>query len=127
MLAPGGELWLDGGHNQAGGEVLAQQAATWHDRPLHLVFGMLNTHDARGFLKALTRHAADVGTVAIPGEANSLSAEDAAAAARAAGLAAESYASVAAAVAAAAAKPGPSRILICGSLYLAGTVLAENG
>jgi dihydrofolate synthase/folylpolyglutamate synthase len=127
MLAPGGELWLDGGHNQAGGEVLAQQAATWHDRPLHLVFGMLNTHDARGFLKALTRHAADVGTVAIPGEANSLSAEDAAAAARAAGLAAESYASVAAAVAAAAAKPGPNRILICGSLYLAGTVLAENG
>jgi len=127
MLPPGGELWLDGGHNQAGGEALAQQAATWHDRPLRLVFGMLNTHDARGFLKALTRHAADVGTVAIPGEANSLSAEDAAAAARAAGLAAESYASVAAAVAAAAAKPGPSRILICGSLYLAGTVLAENG
>jgi dihydrofolate synthase/folylpolyglutamate synthase len=88
---------------------------------------MLNTHDARGFLKALTRHAADVGTVAIPGEANSLSAEDAAAAARAAGLPAESHANVAAAVTAAAAKPGPSRILICGSLYLAGTVLAENG
>ena len=127
MLPSGGELWLDGGHNQAGGEVLAQQAATWGDRPLHLVFGFLNTHDARGFLKALASHAADVGTVAIPGEANSLSAEDAAAAARAAGIPAESYANVAAAVSAAAAKPGPSRILICGSLYLAGTVLAENG
>jgi dihydrofolate synthase/folylpolyglutamate synthase len=127
MLPPGGELWLDGGHNQAGGEVLAQQAATWRDRPLRLVFGMLHTHDARGFLKALARYVADVGTVAIPGEANSLSAEDAAAAARAAGLAAESYPNVGVAVGAAAAKPGPSRILICGSLYLAGTVLAENG
>jgi len=127
MLGAGSELWLDGGHNQAGGEVLAQHAQSWHDRPLHLIFGMLNTHDARGFLKALASHAADVGTVAIPGEANSLSAEDAAAAARAAGLAAQSYASVAAAVAAAAGNPGLSRILICGSLYLAGTVLAENG
>ena len=127
LLAQGSELWLDGGHNQAGGEVLAQQAQTWRDRPLHLVFGMLNTHDARGFLKALASYAADVGTVAIPGEAKSLGAEEAAMAARAAGLAAESYASVGDAVRAAAAKPGPSRILICGSLYLAGTVLAENG
>jgi dihydrofolate synthase/folylpolyglutamate synthase len=127
LLAQGSELWLDGGHNQAGGEVMAQQAATWRDRPLHLVFGMLNTHDARGFLKALATHAADVGTVAIPGEVNSLSAEEAVEAARAAGLPAESYASVGDAIRAAAAKPGPSRILICGSLYLAGTVLAENG
>ncbi len=125
-LPPGTELWLDGGHNQAGGEVLAQHAKTWRDRPLHLVFGMLTTHDARGFLQALARDAVDVGTVAIPGEANSRTAEDTAAAARAAGLSAQSYSSVADAVAAAAARPGPSRILICGSLYLAGTVLAEN-
>jgi len=127
MLPPGIELWLDGGHNQAGGEVLAQHAATWRDRPLHLVFGMLTTHDAREFLKPLVRHAADIGTVAIPGEANSRTAEDAAAAARSVGLVAETYPSVSAAVASAVAKPSPSRILICGSLYLAGTVLAENG
>jgi dihydrofolate synthase/folylpolyglutamate synthase len=127
MLPPNIELWLDGGHNQAGGEVLAHHAATWRDRPLHLVFGMLTTHDARDFLRPLAREAADIGTVAIPGEANSRTAEDSAAAARGAGLPAETYPSVAAAVAAAAAKPGPSRILICGSLYLAGTVLAENG
>ena len=127
MLPAGIELWLDGGHNQAGGEVLAQHAATWRDRPLHLVFGMLTTHDAREFLMPLARHAADIGTVAIPGEANSRTAEDSAAAARSAGLAAETYPSVAAAVAAAVAKPSPSRILICGSLYLAGTVLAKNG
>ncbi|HKX08143.1 MAG TPA: folylpolyglutamate synthase/dihydrofolate synthase family protein, partial [Stellaceae bacterium] len=70
-LPPDVELWLDGGHNQAGGEVLAQHAATWRDRPLHLVFGMLTTHDARDFLRPLAREAADIGTVAIPGEANS--------------------------------------------------------
>jgi len=127
ILPPDSELWLDGGHNQAGGEVLAQHARTWRDRPLHLVFGMLSTHDAREFLQAFAEDAADVGTVAVPGEANSRSAEDSATAARAAGLAAESYPSVAAAVLAASRKPGPSRILICGSLYLAGTVLAENG
>ncbi|HKX08091.1 MAG TPA: bifunctional folylpolyglutamate synthase/dihydrofolate synthase, partial [Stellaceae bacterium] len=126
-LPPEVELWLDGGHNQAGGEVLAQHAATWRDRPLHLVFGMLTTHDARDFLRPLAREAADIGTVAIPGEANSRTAEDSAEAARAVGLVAEAYPSVAAAVASAAAKPTPSRILICGSLYLAGTVLAENG
>ena len=126
-LPPDVELWLDGGHNQAGGEVLAQHAATWRDRPLHLVFGMLTTHDAREFLRPLAREAADIGTVAIPGEANSRTAEDSAEAARAVGLVAEAYPSVATAVAAAAAKPTPSRILICGSLYLAGTVLAGNG
>ena len=127
MLPPDVELWLDGGHNQAGGEVLAQHAATWRDRPLHLIFGMLTTHDAREFLRPLAREAADIGTVAIPGEVNSRTAEDSAEAARAAGLVAEAYPSVATAVATAAAKPTPSRILICGSLYLAGTVLAENG
>jgi dihydrofolate synthase/folylpolyglutamate synthase len=88
---------------------------------------MLTTHDAREFLAPLAHHAADIGTVAIPGEANSRTAEDSAAAARAVGLAAETYPSVADAVRAAVAKPSPSRVLICGSLYLAGTVLAENG
>lgn len=127
LLPRGGELWLDGGHNQAGGEVLAMQAAAWRDRPLHLVFGMLNTHDAEGFLRALAPHAQSLGAVAIPNEANSRSAEDSAAAGRAVGLAAKVYDSVRAAIAAAASQPSPSRVLICGSLYLAGHVLSENG
>ena len=126
LLPAGSELWLDGGHNRAGGEVLGAHAATWRDRPLHLVFGMLNTHDAGGFLAPLAAHAGSVAAVAIPGEANSLSAEESAAAARAAGLDAAAYPDIAAAVAAAAARPGPARILICGSLYLAGQVLREN-
>ncbi len=127
LLPKGSELWLDGGHNQAGGEVLAMQARDWRDRPLHLVFGMLNTHDAEGFLRALAPHAKTLGAVAIPNEANSRSAEDSASAGRAVGLDAKVYDSVHTAIAAAVAQPGPSRVLICGSLYLAGHVLSENG
>jgi len=127
MLPRSSELWLDGGHNRGGGEAIAAHAATWGERPLDLVFGMLNTHDAKGFLAPFARLARSLGAVAIPGEANSLSAEDSAAAARAVGLEASAFPEVAAAVAAAGARPGPGRILICGSLYLAGTVLRENG
>ncbi|MGB8275150.1 MAG: folylpolyglutamate synthase/dihydrofolate synthase family protein, partial [Alphaproteobacteria bacterium] len=47
------EVWLDGGHNPGAGEVLAENARTWSDRPLHLVFGMLNTKDGVGFLRPL--------------------------------------------------------------------------
>ena len=121
------ELWLDGGHNEAGGAALAAMARLWGERPLHLVFGMLNTHDAEAFLRHLAPHAASLGTVAIPGEANSRGAEDSAAAGRAVGIAALPYLSLAMAVEAAASHAPPGRILICGSLYLAGRVLAENG
>jgi len=126
LLPPGSELWLDGGHNRGGGEAIAAHAASWRDLPLDLVFGMLSTHDAKAFLAPFAAQARSLGAVAIPGEANSLRAEDSAAAARAAGLEAKAYPEVAAAVAAAA-RPGPSRILICGSLYLAGRVLRDNG
>jgi dihydrofolate synthase / folylpolyglutamate synthase len=125
---PGGwELWLDGGHNAAGGEALSAVARAWQDRPLQLVFGMLNTHDARGFLRPLAPYAAALGGVAIPGEASTLSADEAAAAAHAVGIKAEPRAGVAEAIAMAAASAPNGRILICGSLYLAGRVLTENG
>ncbi|HKT19140.1 MAG TPA: folylpolyglutamate synthase/dihydrofolate synthase family protein [Stellaceae bacterium] len=125
LLPQGTELWLDGAHNAAGGAALGAMAGTWRDKPLRLVFGMLKTHDARGFLRSLAPYAAGLEAVAIPGEANSMSAGEAAAAARAEGIAAREHASIRAAVEAAA-RPG-SRVLICGSLYLAGRVLAENG
>jgi len=120
------ELWLDGGHNDAGGAALAEQAKLWSERPLHLVFGMLKTHDAEAFLRHLAPHAASLGTIGIPGEANSRGAEDTAEAGRAAGLPAVPYPSIAMAVEAVARREPPGRILICGSLYLAGRVLAEN-
>ncbi|MEX0921597.1 MAG: Mur ligase family protein [Rhodovibrionaceae bacterium] len=127
LLPEGWELWLDGGHNAAAGEALAGLLDGWSDRPLALIYGMLNTKSAQGFLKPLARQARDLAAVAIPGEPASLSAAEAAAAARDSGFAAEAAESVAAALAALAAKGGPPRrVLICGSLYLAGRVLAEN-
>ncbi len=127
-LPDGWELWLDGGHNAAAGEALAAALAEWGDRPLHLVYGMLNTKAAEGFLRPLAPHAADLRGVAIPGEPATLSAEEATVHARACGIAAEPADSVAEALAAIRAAGGPpARILICGSLYLAGHVLRENG
>lgn len=127
-LPAGWELWLDGGHNAAAGEALAASFADWADRPLRLVYGMLNTKAAEGFLRPLAPHVADLKGVAIPGEPATLSAEEAAGHARACGIAAEPAESVEAAVRAIVTAGGPpSRLLICGSLYLAGHVLRQNG
>jgi dihydrofolate synthase/folylpolyglutamate synthase len=121
------ELWLDGGHNPGAGAVLAEVAAGWRDRPLYLVVGMLNTKDAAGFLAPLAGRAAALRAVAIPGEVNALPAETIAAAAAAIELPAETAISVAAAVRDVTGQAGSGRILICGSLHLAGTVLADHG
>jgi dihydrofolate synthase/folylpolyglutamate synthase len=121
------ELWLDGGHNPAAGEALAEALTRLPPRPLHLVCGMLATKDAEGFLRPLAAHAEDLAAIGIPGEAATLAAEETAAAARAAGLVAAAVAGVSEAVAAIAARDPGARILICGSLYLAGRVLRDNG
>jgi dihydrofolate synthase/folylpolyglutamate synthase len=128
MLPQASELWLDGGHNEAAGAVLAEMAKGWQDRPLHLVFGMLDTKEPRAFLAHLAPLVRSLQAVPIPGEHATLTAAQSAAHARAAGIAAAEAESVEAAVAAILkAERRPCRILICGSLYLAGTVLAENG
>src|SRR5579871_4093424 len=115
------------GRDAAGG-VLGAVAADWRDRPLYLVVGMLNTKDAAGFLAPLAAHARALWAVTIPGEPNPLPAEKIVAAADTVGLPAREAPSVAAALAAiTAAEPGPARVLICGSLHLAGVILAENG
>jgi len=125
--APEVELWLDGGHNPAAGEALAAVLATLPPRPTHVICGMLNTKDVEGFLRPLAAQAARLCAVSIPGAAATLPAEATCAAARAVGFMAETAGSVGAALAAiAAAEPG-ARVLICGSLYLAGEVLRENG
>jgi dihydrofolate synthase / folylpolyglutamate synthase len=125
-LPPGWELWLDGGHNPSAGAVLAEMAAAWQDRPLYLVVGMLNTKDASGFLAPLAR-AAKLSAVTIPGEANPLPADAIAVAGRSVGLEAQTAASVPAALRVLTARRATGRILICGSLHLAGIVLADNG
>ena len=121
------ELWLDGGHNPAAGQALAEALTRLPERPLHLVCGMLNTKDIAGYLRPLAQVAETLTAVSIPGEANTLPAETTAHTAEAAGLPAGTAGSVHQAIAAITAKTPNARILICGSLYLAGHVLRENG
>lgn len=121
------ELWLDGGHNPAGGAAVAATLARMPKKPTHLVVGMLNTKDIAGYLRPVASEAASLTAVSIPGEANTLSAEDTQRAALAAGIRAGTAESVLEAVRSIAAQDPGARILICGSLYLAGTILRENG
>ena len=125
--APGVELWLDGGHNPAGGLAVAATLARMPERETHLICGMLNTKDVRGYMRPMASQATALHAVAIPGEKNTLPAETTRDAARAEGIKADVAGSVAEALAAIAATSPQARVLICGSLYLAGTVLRENG
>jgi dihydrofolate synthase / folylpolyglutamate synthase len=130
LLPPGAELFLDGGHNEAAGEILADWAKANHDKPLDVVFAMISTKSPEAFLAHLAPYARRLRAVAIPGEPLSLPADVTAAAAQKAGIrdaaaAASTEAAVADLVARAAGGP-PPRVLVCGSLYYAGTVLAEN-
>jgi len=122
------ELWLDGGHNPAAGQVLAEQAMRWRDKPLVLVVGMLGSKDASGFLSPLRLHATDIYTVPIEGEPASLRPEQTAEIAQSLGFKATPCASISAALQHMAKyHQAPLRAMICGSLYLAGAVLIENG
>lgn len=125
--APGAEIWLDGGHNVAAGQALARHLATLPGRPSHLVCGMLNTKDVAGYLGPLARVADSLTAVSIPGEANTLPAETTAEAARGVGLQSFKAESALEAVQRIVAETPAARILICGSLYLAGGILRENG
>ena len=128
QLPVGCEVWLDGGHNAAAGEALATMIRDWDDRPIHVILGMLNSKDDRGFLRPLAPFITTMQTVAIPGEAASISAEDAAKDARALYIKATAAPNLEAAAHNLSQDiNGPARVLICGSLYLAGVVLAQNG
>jgi dihydrofolate synthase/folylpolyglutamate synthase len=125
--ARGAEVWLDGGHNPAAGKALAATLEGLPHRPTHLIVGMLNTKDVEGFLRPLAEVAQSLHAVAIPGEAATLSDAETAAAGQAVGLPTVVAPSVEAAVTDIVRKNPQVRILICGSLYLAGSVLRENG
>ena len=123
------ELWLDGGHNPSAGRAMAQAFSELndrHSRPLVLIWGMLNTKDAGNFIGCFEGVASRVIALTIPSEENAVSAEALAEAARKHGLPAETASGLEAALQQASlAVPAP-RILICGSLYLAGRVLASH-
>lgn len=124
--APEAELWLDGGHNPAAGHALASHLGQLPPRPTFLVCGMLNTKDISGYLSPLAAQAQRLTAVSIPGEVNTLPAETTADAARACGLSADSAGTALEAVTRVVSHTPDARILICGSLYLAGHILREN-
>ena len=122
LLADGWELWLDGGHNPAAAAALASHVRrAWTGKPLYLLLGMLNVRAPEAFMAPLRGLLAGVYCVTIPGQPNAIPAQ--ALAARIDGTPADS---LDAALRGLAGKPGPARLLICGSLYLAGHVLAAN-
>ncbi|WP_299838662.1 folylpolyglutamate synthase/dihydrofolate synthase family protein [uncultured Jannaschia sp.] len=121
------DIWLDGGHNPAAGAALAEALGRLPPRPLHLVCGMLNTKDVTGYMRPLAPLVDHLHAVSIPGEPNTLSAAETLSAARAAGMRASEAGSLDIAVERIAATAPDARILICGSLYLAGHVLRTNG
>ncbi len=122
------EVWLDGGHNAAAGETLATMATKWKeqdDRPLYVIFGMLNTKAAGDFLKPISPFVSKAFSLAIPGEENSLTAIEAQEFAVGENIDCQAVSSVEEALGQLP-KGEDARLLICGSLYFAGIILADN-
>ena len=132
LAPPGSELWLDGGHNPDGGRAIAATLADLEERvsrPLVLIVGMLSNKDAEGFLRNFTGLARRLIAVPIASAVSGVLAEQLAATARGIGLPATSRDDLREALDAVRKLDldPPPRILITGSLYLAGEVLRENG
>lgn len=132
-LAPkGADIWLDGGHNPGAGVVVAEALAEQEEknpRPLFLICGMINTKDQSGYFRAFKGLVRHVYTVPVSLSEASVPNDELAIRAVEAGLSAEPVSSVANALMLLRDTwdGPPPRILISGSLYLAGAVLAENG
>jgi dihydrofolate synthase/folylpolyglutamate synthase len=124
-LPPDWELWLDGGHNPGAGVVLAEHLHAWRDEPIHLVVGMKSTKDAAEFLRPLLPLAASVWAIAEPHQHLALPVD--AVVAASGGVARPGPTAAAALAHIAAEFERPGRVLICGSLYLAGEILKADG
>lgn len=132
MMQSGTEIWIDGGHNPDGGRVIAQALAEREDKtqaPLVMIVGMLGTKDAHGFLKNFVDLAQRIIAVPVSTQMASLSPDELINTALDLKFHAEKATSVEAALISLhnVQWPRPPRILICGSLYLAGEALSANG
>lgn len=121
------ELWLDGGHNASAALAIADLLAKLPARETHVICGMLNTKDVSGYMRPLAAQVEHLHAVSIPNEINTLPSEITAKAARDAGIPAQEAGSVQQALLHIAETAPNARVLICGSLYLAGYILRENG
>jgi len=124
-----GELWLDGGHNPSAGSALADTLYTWQKddrsfRPLHLIVGMLENKDVDNFLSQFSKLAPCIHAVPVPHEKTGMDPQLIVHAAERLGFSAFQAPNVEEAILKVRA-PSP-RVLICGTLYLAGSVLATN-
>jgi dihydrofolate synthase/folylpolyglutamate synthase len=123
-LPDGWELWLDGGHNPGAGLALAEFLSGWSDRPAHLIIGMKQAKDSAATLRPMLPHVASVWAVAELGQHLALSVD---AIVAASGGVAQPGPTIEAALAKIPRSAVPARVLICGSLYLAGEVLKQDG
>lgn len=130
-LAPKCDMWLDGGHNAGGGQALAEAMADLEDRvprPLYLISGLLRTKDATDFFRPFEGLARQVIAIPIPGHDKGQDTVSIAASAAEAGTFGSVSPSLEDAVKEIGLAAGePARILICGSLYLAGYALEADG
>jgi dihydrofolate synthase/folylpolyglutamate synthase len=126
----GGEIWLDGGHNPGAGAALAETLREWRlgdaaPRPLHLIMAMLDNKDVENFLAPFRSLGPEIHAVPVPHETVAMAPERIVRTAIAQGLVASQAADVGAALQAISKAEAP-RVLICGTLYLVGSVLATN-
>ena len=124
LLPQAWELYLDGGHNPGAGMVLAAHLRGWADRPTHVIVGMKQAKDSAEFLRPMLAHAATLWAVTEPGQHLALPVE---AIIAASGGVARAGPDIRGALRALPADGPPARVLICGSLYLAGEVLKLDG
>lgn len=134
-IAPRAEIWLDGGHNAAGAQAVAN---TLHemDRRIklsgnqrldtYIICAMLNTKDVKSYMESLLKVAKKLYAITIPEEQNTLSAQQTCEAAKSVGMNADIADNAEQAVATIIKTSPDARILICGSLYLAGNILRKN-
>lgn len=125
----GADLWLDGSHNVGGAAVLAQTMGEFEEqlsRPLHIIIGMLKMKDAASYLAKFDGLAQSVTAIPVPGEDNSFESDDLAEIAMGLGFPARAARGLEEALGALPSEPAP-RVLICGSLYLAGHILRSYG
>lgn len=128
QLPEGSHLWLDGGHNPAGGKAIADwvQAERGAEAKIHLICGMLGNKDAVGFLQSLAPYIEHAWMIPIPHEPKSALPEKLVAQAKTIGASATACTNLAAALAEITQKGKAVQVVIAGSLYLAGAVLSET-
>ncbi len=120
---PSAEIWLDGGHNPAAGEAIAAHFSKLKPRPTYAICGMLNTKDVKGFLKPLAPQIDKLFGISIPGESNTLTGEETSQEATNVGIESDFFDTVELALETIMIYSEKPRVIICGSLYLAGHIL----